>query len=507
MTSTPSPSSADLVPPGPAAESASGTEGAPGANKQLVLVIVALAQFLVVLDLTIVNVALPSIQRSLKFSPADLQWVVNAYALLFGGFLLLGGRIADLVGRRRIFIAGLGVFAAASLFNGLAQSSGMLVAGRAVQGLGGALLSPAALSIVTTTFAEGRERTRALGVWSAISAGGGAVGLLLGGVLTDTLSWEWVFLVTVPFGVAGVIAALRYVPESRGVTGHRSFDLAGAFTVTGGMVLLVFTTVKAQEYGWASARTVGMYAASIALLAAFVAVERRTRYPLMRLSILRVRSLAVGNAVMFFAATGLFSMFYFISLYAQDVLRYSPLRAGLAFLPMSAGVMAGATVAQQLLRRFDVRAVAALGLTVAAGGMVVLLQLRVDSGYLTVLFGIVGVSIGMGTAFVPLTLLGTSGVDGEDAGLASGLFNSAQQIGGAVGLAVLTTLAANRTSDVLQGAGPSPSRPAALAAQVDGFHLAFIASTILFLGCATLLVGLLRRRHLVALDSQAVTVA
>jgi EmrB/QacA subfamily drug resistance transporter len=337
----------------------------PTSNRWVVLVIACLAQFMVVLDATVVNVALPSIQRGLHFSAANLAWVVNAYTLIFGGFLMLGGRAADLLGRKRLFAVGIAVFSLASLLNGLAQSSAMLILGRGLQGLGGALLSPAALSIINTTFTETSERTKALGVWSAIAAGGGAVGLLLGGVLTDLASWEWIFIVNVPVGLVALALTLRYVPESRAHMEHRAFDLAGAFTVTAGLVVLVFGIVKSQAYGWGSPRTIGLLAGGAALLALFVAIESRSKAPLMRLSIFRVRTLSVADGVLLLVASGMFGMFFFASLYVQEILGYSPLRAGLAFLPVTAGIVVGAGIAQQLIRRLGVRNVSIAGITLA----------------------------------------------------------------------------------------------------------------------------------------------
>ncbi len=350
-------------------------------NKWLILVIACMAQFMVVLDITVVNIALPSIQTGLNFSSANLQWVVNGYTLIFGGFLLLGGRAADLMGRKRLFVAGVILFSAASLLNGLAQSSGMLIVGRGLQGLGGALVSPAALAIITTTFTESGERTKALGIWSAIAASGSAVGLLMGGVLTDIASWRWVFFVNVPIGVVTIVLAARYIVESRVEGVRRSYDLAGAATVTGGLVVIVFAIVKAQSFGWGSARTLGLFAAGIVLLAAFVAIESRSEAPLMRLSIFRVRSLAVGDAALLLVGSAMFGMFYFASLYVQQILGYSPLKAGLAFLPVTAGIMIGAGAAQQLIKRFGVRNVAAAGTTLAALGLLVLTQLPVHGSY------------------------------------------------------------------------------------------------------------------------------
>ncbi len=465
-------------------------------NKWLVLVIACLAQFMVVLDITVVNIALPSIQKGLDFSSADLQWVVNAYTLIFGGFLLLGGRAADISGRKKLFVAGVMLFSAASLLNGLAQSSGMLIAGRGVQGLGGAMVSPAALAIITTTFTDTGERTKALGIWSAIAASGSAVGLLLGGVLTDVASWRWVFFVNVPVGIITVVLAMRYIAESRVAGLRRSYDLGGAVTVTGGLVVIVFAIVKAQSYGWGSGRTIGLFAAGVVLLAAFVAIESRAKSPLMRLSIFRVRSLAVGDAALLLIASGMFGMFYFASLYVQEVLGYSPLKAGLAFLPVTAGIMIGAAVAQQLIKRIGLRNVSVIGTTLAALGMLVLTQLPVHGSYVSdLLTGLLPMSFGMGLVFVPITLMGTSGVSADDAGLASGLFNTSQQVGGSLGLAILSTLAASRTSNLL-----SSHSATKVAATVAGYHVAFLAAAIMFAMATVLLVVLLRKRHLAEVE-------
>jgi EmrB/QacA subfamily drug resistance transporter len=461
-------------------------------NPWLVLVIACLAQFMVVLDATVVNIALPSVQRGLHFSATNLQWVVNGYTLIFGGFLLLGGRAADLLGRKRLFVAGVILFSAASLLNGVAQSSGMLIVGRALQGLGGALVSPAALSIVTTTFTDGDQRTKALGVWSAIAASGAAVGLLMGGVLTDIASWRWVFFVNVPIGVATVALAVRYVTESRVDTARRSYDIAGAVTVTGGLVVLVYAIVKAQAYGWGSARTLGLGAVAVALLAVFVAIERRSEAPLMRLNIFRIRTLAVADAALLLVASAMFGMFYFASLYVQQILGYSPLTAGLAFLPVTAGIMIGAGVAQQLIKRLGVRRVSIIGITFATAGMLVLTQVPVHGSYVSnLLVGLMPLSIGMGLTFVPITLLGTSGVKGEDNGLASGLFNTAQQVGGSLGLAILASLAASQTSSLVHGSGGGN----ALAARVSGYHVAFLAAAIMLALGAALMTFALRKAH------------
>ncbi|HET9094342.1 MAG TPA: MFS transporter [Solirubrobacteraceae bacterium] len=470
------------------------------------LVIACLAQFMVVLDNTIVNVALPSVQRGLDFSPANLQWVINAYTLIFGGFLLLGGRAADLLGRRRLFVAGVALFAAASLMNGLAQSSTMLILGRGLQGLGGALVSPAALSIIMTTFEDNAERTRALGVWSAIAAGGAAFGLLLGGILTDLVSWRWNFFVNVPVGLATVALALRHVPESHADLGHRRFDAVGATTVTAGLLAIVFGIVKAQAWGWGSGRTLGVLGLGALLLAAFVALESRSAAPLVKLSIFRIRSIATANAAMMLVASALFGMFFFVSLYTQDVLHYSPLTAGFAFLPLSLGIVIGAGLAQAIIPRLGVRNVSVLGLALATAGVLWIARIPVHGSYVPdLLASFLPMSIGMGLVFVPLTLLATSGVDSDDAGLASGLFNSAQQVGGSLGLAILATLSVDRTSGLLRhGAGATAA--ARVAATVSGYHVAFLAAAIMMAAGAALLVLWLRRRHLagLAIDPSAV---
>jgi EmrB/QacA subfamily drug resistance transporter len=463
-------------------------------NPWLVLVIACMAQFMVVLDITVVNIALPSVQRGLHFSPANLQWIVNAYTLVFGGFLLLGGRAADLLGRKRLFIVGVVVFTLASMLNGVAQSSGMLIIGRGLQGLGGALVSPAALSIVTTTFTDGEQRTKALAVWSAIAAGGSAVGLLLGGALTDLASWRWVFFVNLPVGIVTLVMALRFVAESRVESARRSFDIAGAVTVTTGLVVLVYTIVKAQSYGWGSARTLGLGAVALALLAAFVTIEHRSSAPLMRLGIFRVRTLAVADTVLLLLASGMFGMFFFASLYIQQILGYSPLKAGLAFLPVTAVIMIGAGAAQGgLIRRLGVRNVGAIGIAVASVGLLILTQLPVHGSYAgNLLVGLLPLGLGLGLAFVPITLLGTSGVRDEDNGLASGLFNTAQQVGGSLGLAILSTLAASQTTSVLHGS----STAAVFAARVSGYHVAFLAAAIMLASGAALLAVGLRRSHM-----------
>ena len=468
-------------------------------NPWIVLVLVCIAQFMVILDATIVNVALPSIQTDLDMSDANLQWIVNAYALLFGGFLLLGGRAGDLIGRKRVFLAGVVVFTLASLVCGLAQNDTWLILARGVQGLGAALVSPAALSILTTTFKEGRERTRAMGVWAAIAVGGGAVGLLLGGILTDALSWPWIFFVNVPVGIVAFVLSLRLVPESKDEEAHRSSDLAGAVTVTGGLIALVYGIVRSSQAGWGSVEVIGFMVLAAVLLVAFVVIEQRSAEPLVRLSIFAVRTVRGANVTMFIVACGLFGMFYFNTLYLQRVLGYSALEAGLAFLPFTAGIIIGAGLSQALLPRLGAREVPLLGLALAVAGLLLFLRLTPDGSYLPDLLpGIMLTSIGMGLFFVPVTLIATSGIPDGDAGLASGLFNTSQQIGGALGLAVLSTIATSKTTGAIEDLGRSPTEADTASALVDGFHLAWIGSAVLLAAGAVLLLALLRRRDVLA---------
>jgi EmrB/QacA subfamily drug resistance transporter len=477
----------------------------PEPNRWLVLVLVCIAQFMVVLDATIVNVALPSIQRGLHFSPTSLQWIVNGYTLMFGGFLLLGGRLSDLLGRQRLFIAGVIVFTVASLVNGLASSADVLIAGRAFQGLGGALVSPAALSIVTTTFSEGAERTKALGVWSAIAAGGAAAGLVIGGFLTETFSWRWVFFVNLPIGVAAALLSLRFVPNSRADERPETYDTAGAVTVTGGLLVLVFAIVKAQTYGWGSAKTIGLFVLAVALLTAFVVIERRSKAPLIRLGIFGMRSLSGSNAAMLLVASGLFAMFYFASLYMQEILGYRPLKAGFAFVPFTLGIIIGAVASQALIRRIGIRAVTFTGITMGTAGLLYFARLPTHGTYLRDLLPtIVVVSIGMGMTFVPLTLLATTNVQAEDAGLASGLFNTSQQVGGALGLAILSTLAASRTSNLL----PHPALASIAmhdAALTKGYHVAFAVGAAMLIGALVVLAVTIRKRDVEQIDGGQVS--
>ena len=474
-------------------------------NPWVVLTLVCMAQFMVILDATVVNVALPSIKRGLSFTDADLQWIVNGYTLTFGGFLLLGGRAGDLFGRQRIFIAGLVVFSVASLVNGLAQSPTMLIVGRAVQGFGGALISPAALSIITTTFEEGTRRNKALSVWSAIAASGAAFGLLLGGILTQTLSWRWVFFINVPIALVTIALSLRMVPNTR-VRGDRGVDVLGAVLVTGGLMSIVYALAKAATptEGWTSPTVFLFGGVGLALLVAFVMTEMRYRAPLVRLSIFRIRSLSTANGAMLLVSGGMFAMFYFSGLYVQIVRGYSPIQAGLAFLPVCVGIGAGAGLASQLVKRFDVRAVACGGLVIGAVGFFMLQRISVTSGYVDVLLpALVIMSLGLGLSFVPLTLVATTTVSADDAGLASGLLNTSQQVGGSLGLAILATLAVDQTTSFFRNLGHAPSTQDGLAALVQGYRVAFLAAAILLALGAVIVAVFLRRKDVEGIATAA----
>jgi EmrB/QacA subfamily drug resistance transporter len=441
------------------------TETAPD-RRWLALVLLCVAQFVVVLDASIVNVALPTIGRALDFSESNLPWVVNAYVLTFGGFLLLGGRMADLLGRRRVFMGGLVVFALASLAGGLATTSGQLIAARAVQGLGAAILSPAALSIVTTTFRDGAERNRALGIWGAVAGSGGAAGVLLGGVLTDWLGWQWVLWVNVPIGLIAAALAPRLLAESRVSTeDRRHFDVGGAVTVTVGLSMLVYALVDANNAGWGSTRTIGLLAVSAALLIAFVVIEHRTPDPLVSFRIFRLRTLTGANIVGILVGASLFSMFFFISLYMQQVLGYSAIKAGLSYLPLALSIIVSAGIASQLVTKTGYKGVLAVGMGLIAIALVWFSQISVHGSFVSDILGpSLLAAVGLGFSFVTTTIAAVSGVEEHEAGLASGLINTSQQIGGALGLAILSAISVSVIGD---------SRSAA--ALTNGFQDAFLA--------------------------------
>ena len=439
--------------------------------KNLALALLAMTQFVIVIDASIVNVALPSIGSHLHFVPADLSWVVNAYTLTFGGFLLLGGRLADLLGRRRMFMLGLVVFSLASFAGGIAQSEGWLLAARAVQGLGAAIVSPAALSIITTTFADGAERNRALGIWGAVAGAGGAAGVLLGGILTSGLSWRWVLFVNVPIGIAAAALAPRTVVESRSDDATSTLDLPGAVTVTAGLSLLVYAIVDAVNAGWGSSTTLLKIAGAVVLLVAFLIIELRQRQPLMPFSIFRLRTLRGANIVGLLIGMSLFSMFFFISLYLQNVLHYSPIKTGISYLPLAVGIILSAGAASQLVTRVGFKAPLIAGLLFIAGGLLWFSQVPGTGGSFAadVLGPSILAAIGLGFAFVPVTIAAVSGTEPREAGLASGLINTAQQVGGALGLAILATIANSRTQSLVHAGVHNTS-----VALTKGFDRAFL---------------------------------
>jgi EmrB/QacA subfamily drug resistance transporter len=443
-------------------------------KRWLALAVVVAAQFMVVLDVAIVNVALPSIKTDLNFSQESLQWVITAYAIFFGGALLLGGRLADLLGRRRLFVAGLVLFTVSSLLDGLAWSEGSLIAFRSLQGLGAAMLSPAALSILTTTFAEGRERNIALGIWGAASGSGGAAGVLLGGALTSAFSWSWIFFINVPAGLA-VLAAVPFVlRESRADLDHRHFDTAGAASITGGLMLLVYAMTRAAQHGWINPETIGLLAASAALIVGFVAIEMRSKAPLLPLRIFRLRTLTASNVSGLLLAAAVFSQFFLLTLYMQQVLHYSALKTGVAYVALTLSIIAFSGIAQALTTRLGVRPVLTTGLALSAGGLVLYAQLPVGGHYFWDLFPAFMLSgIGLALAFVSMSIGALTGTDQSDAGVASGLINTSQQIGGAIGVAAATTIATTFTTRYVDShSGVSELSGAAL---THGFQIAFYA--------------------------------
>ena len=459
-------------------------------RKRFTLLLCCLAQFMVILDVSVVNVALPSIRADLGFSATDLQWVVNGYTLTFAGFLLLGGRAADLLGQRRVFVSGLLLFALASLAGGLAGNQLVLVLARGAQGLGGAVVAPVTLSILTTTFSEGAERNRALALWGTMGAVGGAAGALIGGVLTDLLGWQWILFINVPIGVAAALAALRYVRESAiAPAGTRQYDAAGALTVTAGLIVVTYAIVRTDVEGWGSAATLGTMAVGLALLGLFLVIEGRlARRPLMPLSIFKVGTVRSANVVVFFMGAAVFAMWYFVSLYLQQVLGYSPIRAGLSFLPMNASIVVATTLAGRLVGRIGPGRVLAGGMTLLCVGMALFSTVPADGAYLSdVLAPAVITALGLGFSFVPVTIAAVAGVGGPQAGLASGLVNTSRQFGGSLGLAVLATVASQRTSSAAHGARPDA------AALTAGFHGAFLVGAAFALaGALVALAGLAR---------------
>jgi EmrB/QacA subfamily drug resistance transporter len=441
-------------------------------RKWAVLALLVVSQFMVVLDVAIVNVALPTIKNDLHFSQEGLQWVITAYAILFGGVLLLGGRMADLLGRRRVFMAGLVLFTVSSLLDGLAWSSASLIVFRGLQGLGAALLAPAALSILTTTFREGRERNVALGIWGAASGSGGAAGVLLGGALTSALTWSWIFFINVPVGIAVLALSPVLLRESRADLDHRHFDTAGAASITGGLMLLVYALTHASQHGWATTETVGLLAASAALIVAFVVIEVRSPAPLLPLRIFRLRTLTASNINALLMGAAIFSQFFLLTLYMQQVLHYSALQTGVAYIALTLAIVGFSAVSQALVTRVGIRLVLPVGMALSAVGLVLYAQLPVHGHYFSNLFPAFLLSgVGLAFAFVPMSIGALTGVRPADAGVASGLLNTNQQIGGAIGVAIATTIATTYSAHYVHShAGIGPLDPAAL---THGFQITF----------------------------------
>jgi EmrB/QacA subfamily drug resistance transporter len=452
-------------------------------HKGLALAVLAAAQFMVVLDATIVNVALPAIQKTLGFtSDAQLQWVVTAYALAFGGFLLLGGRLADLFGRRKIFLAGIIVFAAASLLAGIAQDPTQIIVTRGLQGLGGALLAPAALSLVLAIFKEGPERNKALGLWSMVAAGGGAVGLILGGVLTQYVDWRWIFFINVPIAALVVAAALKYVPEAKPQERER-VDVLGALTITGGLIALVYALAKAAEDGWGSQSTIVSLITSVALLVSFVINEMKVQHPLIKLSIFKRRNVTGGTLVMLFMPAAMFGMFFYLSIYLQAILGYSPTQTGVANLPFTMMIILVAGVLSKYIAKVNTKAIMVVAPLLVAASLLFFARVPVDANYwIDVLPGMVVMAGAMAAVFVVGTMITTSGVSHKESGLVSGLLNTGQQVGGAIGLAVLTVVSTAATKTELAKIQGDPSLiPQAM---VTGFHHGFRAAAVFAIGAS-----------------------
>lgn len=461
--------------------------------KNLALLLLALTQFVVVIDASIVNVALPSIGKALEIDQDSLSWVINSYALVFGGFLLLGGRLADFLGRRRMFMFGMSIFGLASLAGGFSQSEEWLIIARAVQGLGAAIASPAALSIITTTFAEGSERNRALGIWGAVAGAGGAVGVLLGGVLTEWAGWEWVLFVNVPIAVFVVWQAPQRLLESReDEESERTLDIPGAVSVTAGLAILVFGLVDAADSGWTSSETLIRIAVGLLLIAVFVVIELRTRRPLVPFSIFRMRTLRGANVVGLLTGMSLFSMFFMITLYLQQVIGLDALEAGLAYLPLAIAIILAAGIAGQLVTRLGFKPVLITGLLAVSVGLFWFTRISADGSFrVDVLGPSILAGAGLGLAFVPVTIAAMSGTKPEEAGLASGLINTSQQVGGALGLAILASIANSTTKDSFaDGAGPA-------VALTDGFSAAFLIA-----GCFALIGALMAAILISSKDSR-----
>jgi len=467
------------------------------------LAVLGIAYLMVVLDVSIVNVALPSIQEDLNFTPENLQWVVSGYALTFGGFLLLGGRMGDILGRRRLFMIGLALFFVTSLWAGLANSDAMLIIARLAQGAAGAILAPSVFSIISVTFAEGAERNKALGILGGIAGSGAAIGVLLGGVLTSYISWEWIFFVNLPIAAFALAMVPRYVRESRAESLAKHFDAWGAVTVTASLMLLVYGLTQSTNNGWTSWKTIGALVGSAVIMAIFIAIELRSRSPLVRLNIFRKRTLSGANLIGFMLGTMIFGIFFLLSLYMQNVLGFSAMQTGVGYLAIALTVIASAALSQSLVTRVGVKPILTIGMVLLGSAMVYFTQVSPDGSYVSDLLpGFIVMGIGMGFSFVPISIAALAGVEAQDAGLASGLINTSQQIGGALGLAILATVATTRTEN-LTPAGADPSA----AALTSGFSLAFwFAAGFAVVSLITTLV-VLQRQELAQVDAEAMPAA
>ena len=456
-----------------------------------ILLLLSLVQFMDVLDASILNIALPSIKNDLGFSQQSLQWLVNGYILTYGGFLLLGGRMADLLGRRLVLVTGLIVFAGSSLTGGLAHSSSLLIGARFAQGVGAAMLSPAALSTLTSTFRSTRDRNTALGVWAAVSGIGGAAGVLFGGLLTEGPGWRWVLFVNIPFSAVGLIGAFLLLKRERITARLAGFDALGALLVTGGMLLLVYALVKAPDVGWGATRTIAELAVAGLTLVAFVANELRVANPLVPLSILRVKGVAVADATQMIAVAGFLPMFFFLTLYMQTVLHYSPIQTGIAYLPLTGGFIIAASISSQLFARIGTKPISVVGAVVAAGGLYWLSRVPVDGSYVSdILPGLFVASIGLGGVFTALTTAANAGVDPDKAGLAAGLLNTGQQLGAALGLAILSALATSRTDSLLTGGHDTVAQAA-----TGGYQRALAAGAVFVLAATIVALLAPNMRH------------
>jgi len=472
-------------------------------NHWLILIVLALAQFMVVLDVSVVNVALPAIQRAFHMTESNLQWVVTAYTLAFGGFLLLGGRAADLYGRRKLFMIGTAVFGLASLLDGMSQSGTMLMALRAAQGLAAALMSPAALSIVLVTYREGHERNTALAVWGAVASGGAAAGMLLGGVITQYLGWRWIFFINVPVAVLVSVAAWRLVPAHDSEETHNELDLPGAISITSALMLLVYGLVEAPSHGWTAHSTLAYFTMSVALFVYFVMNEQRAKHPLVPFRIFRIRNVTAADLIQMPIIAGMYSTFFFTSLYTQTILGYSPVRTGLSFLVIPVMIAIAATNVPRLVKRVGFKPILMAAPLITAGSLFWLSHVRVQGTYLhDLLPGFIFMGLGMGATFVAITIAATSGVEGRESGLASGLLNTAQQIGGALGLAVLTGVATSAATRYVKHLKTAPNKLTPLAAQVHGFHIAFYVATGFLIAASFLATVLLKQKKVSAKDVQ-----